>query len=93
MPDIVLQHCVPTSIGAPGPLPPEFDLVLSIGGGPLDGVVEVVAGPGELPGPVSLPTGSSTTIPCLGVTSLQLHYRKSPAGPDDVEVTYEIESS
>jgi len=91
MPNVLLQHCVPTPVGGPPPLPPQFELVLTIGGAPQDGVVEVTAGPGELPGPVSLPTGSSASIPCVGVTTLLLHYRKSPTGPAEVEVTYEVQ--
>ena len=93
MPDVTLQHCVPVTIPLPLPLPPAFSLIITVGGGPHDGVVDVTAGPGELPGTVSLPTGSSATCPCLGVTTLQLHFKKSPVGPADVETTYGFDVS
>ena len=90
MPDVTLHHCVSVPIDEPTPLPPDFEFVLTVGGGPLDGVVEVTAGPGQLPGAVSVPTASSTTIRCVGVTILFIHYKQSPAGPAEVEATYEV---
>jgi hypothetical protein len=90
MPTVTLQHCVPVVIYGPSSPPQEVTLDLTIGGSAGDGIVDVTAGPGQLPGPVSLPTGSSGTYPLPAVTIVKLHYIKSSGGPMSVSVTYDV---
>lgn len=90
MPEITLVHCTPVQILVPQDAPVDVILGYSVGGSAGGGHVDVTAAPGEIPGPVSLPTGGTGTLPIAKVTQLTVHYRKFPGGPDSVSFGYTV---
>jgi len=82
---LILQHCVPVIVWT-GDMPKDVDAGYTIGGLAGSGQVDVTAGPGELAAPISLPTGSSGTMRIPQVTLICLHYRKGPAGAEEITV-------
>lgn len=84
MPDLTLENCVPVQILAPLEETASVNLGFSVGGSAGEGRVDVKAGAGELPAPIPLPTGSSGTILIPGITTLTVHFRMSPGGPDSI---------
>jgi hypothetical protein len=89
MADITLKHCEIVQIWPPpGAGPADVLLVYSVGGGAGDGRVDVTAATGELPAPISLPTGSHGSMLIPRVTALFAHYYRSDDGPPELPFTY-----
>jgi hypothetical protein len=83
---MILVSCQAVTLFGPVDDPTDVTFTFSIGGGTGDGQVDVTAGPGEFPCPVSLPTGTTGVITFKHVTVLRVHYRKSATGPASILV-------
>ena len=88
MGSVTLPHCEEVQVYVSGALT-DIVLMLTVGGGPGDGYVEVISP--QLPEPFVVPTGASPTpVPIPGCTEITLHYHKEKGGPDSVDVSWII---
>ncbi len=90
MKPIILQHCNPVRI-AVFVDPTIVSVNLITGGNDGDGIVNVQPASCVPPAPFcSQPTNTTFVTPTPAVVELWLHYVKSPTGPDEIAVAFDV---
>ncbi len=84
MPSLTLQHCHPVAI----PVVPPGDTTVTVpsAGNSGDGSLEISGGPTS----VSQECGTPGSHSLPGADTIAFHYKKSPTGPESIEIEYDI---